>query len=765
MNTNSGVAVSWRMGNEDINSIPDDQQILLAILNDRRRIFYTRKFTKNELLQLSKNGDIQYTLYDIDPKQINSLILYLYKSKFNTKQKLLETSIRIGSSKIDYLSKSNIKTVSYDPRDCTIIKETTQCIPACTPSVFGSQAPRLQYEVENISQFPENGGIGCPRGHVDNYPYRDDTTVKECPPKNCQDCRGSFSAWSPCSGDDFRSYRTYNVEAQPDELGRPCINEDGYKKSKTCMPEQTQSFSKIPLEVNGSRIENKEQFWDAGGGTVISTNGTDSNRSWRIFGVAYPRNQPNTQALYKNGDDLLYIKNIEGRDTRYPTWRGYRVMAAKFKKNDLTLFDPYVDMGRQVNAFSKIDGMYDEAHSVPELNDPKYVVAEIEENNVVTGETSKYECKTIDVEKGVPMFGEPQKAPVWTYDTLMKQQNKEDVTYSRLGGDGCVPCGQLAEDYVTEKLGHTPDPVNDVYRRGSNWYPEPKGCHYTKYIAPSVSAQILGGYTQSRQQLEKYETERFGPDDRCFSIVECKNQTYNVTDNSKILKSISYKPPPRLVIFSKQTVGVSPSSHFRKGNVKMTTAKDKYDRDYDLLNTVKTIVDIINPQTFTLRKYIDKILHINKATVDGHSVRPNIYITIALLNSDNINHVSINNVPLWKADSDINIYVYGHNCQLDEKNEYVIHPYYLRDARIRDMGIDVDDDSYEQAAYEVLRAPPGNENGGFSIFPNRDWAKMISDYGNDEEMRKRLITLQRQHENSFSGSVWDLEIKFNPNVV
>lgn len=176
------VLVNWSLQNSDVkNYIPHTDEFIVEIFNGKRQVIYSGNKVVGEnptLIQSLSVGEDE-----IDAGQIDGMVLYLYKPKFNTKQRLLESKKITGTS--IYLKANNIKKISYDPQDCEIEKYQTQCVPECTPVNFGSQSPRLKYEVENISVFADNGGVMCPR-HEDDYPYQYDTNVIKCDPKYCE---------------------------------------------------------------------------------------------------------------------------------------------------------------------------------------------------------------------------------------------------------------------------------------------------------------------------------------------------------------------------------------------------------------------------------------------------------------------------------------------------------------------------------------------------------------------------------------------------
>ena len=175
------VVVSWSLQNNDVQEyIPHTDEFIVEFFNREREVIYSVNKVVGERPTLNQSLLIDED--EIDAGQIDGMILYLYKPKFNTKQRLLESKVRTGV--FIYLKANNIKRVSYDPQDCEIRKYETKCIPDCLPQVYGSEEPRLKYRVENISTFTDNGGIMCPR-HEDEYPYRYDPTVIECETKYC----------------------------------------------------------------------------------------------------------------------------------------------------------------------------------------------------------------------------------------------------------------------------------------------------------------------------------------------------------------------------------------------------------------------------------------------------------------------------------------------------------------------------------------------------------------------------------------------------
>lgn len=175
------VVVNWSLQNNDVKEyIPHTDEFIVEFFNREREVIYSGNKVVGENPTL--NQSLLIDKDEIDVGQIDGMVLYLYKPKFNTRQRLLESKKITGNS--IYLKVNNIKKISYDPQDCEIRKYETQCIPECTPQVPGSDSLRAKYKVENISVFTDNGGVMCPR-HEDDYPWRYATEVIGCVKKYC----------------------------------------------------------------------------------------------------------------------------------------------------------------------------------------------------------------------------------------------------------------------------------------------------------------------------------------------------------------------------------------------------------------------------------------------------------------------------------------------------------------------------------------------------------------------------------------------------
>lgn len=219
--------ISWYMAKADINAIKREQIVSFTLLDDQRIPIYTEQFNRttnsdgfadHDLLKyvIQDNGTnvlISRVLNINKPTRLSAVVFYISNVATNSKQKLTEVDIKIDSSQVTYLNFNEVKKVSYDPRDCIIVKQQTHCIPVCTPAVFGSTSPRQKYEVENIYQFPENGGMECPRGDYSLYPYRDDTTTLQCEVNVCTG--NSLDTGSEATLESIYDTMTYIGSTQP----------------------------------------------------------------------------------------------------------------------------------------------------------------------------------------------------------------------------------------------------------------------------------------------------------------------------------------------------------------------------------------------------------------------------------------------------------------------------------------------------------------------------------------------------------------------